>query len=359
MAAEAPQQANTYRAHAFRRGVSGMVAGQLSLTPDHIRFAYDSGSIELPFSTLKTRLGGNNDDQLFLEDPNHPDWTIYTSDLSILKDPLFVGDTRLKTQLEAIGKRQQRWSRVLTALAICFLVFLGLVGLAVSQKGRMVKAIAARVPSSWETQMGDQLYDQIKGSAKEVDASRFGDLDYVKEKLVPAVTNSGFVFKFHVIEEKTVNAFAVPGGHVFIHTGLLKVVSKPEELAGVLAHEMAHVTQRHAIRNLIESSGLYLIVQYFFGDASGLLAAMANSSQLLLKQKYSRDLEREADDVGWSYLVQAKINPRGMIDFFEKMKTEEAKLPVGTGPAWELLSTHPSTDERIRRLKKLHPEWQR
>src|ERR1043166_2144754 len=108
----------------------------------------------------------------------------------------------------------------------------------------------------------------------------------------------------------------------------------------------------------MESSGVFFWVRYFFvGDATGILAAIANSSELLLKQKYSRDFEREADDVGWNYLVQAKIDPRGMLDFFQKLKAEEANLPAGSGPGWDLLSTHPSSEERIRRLKKLHPEF--
>jgi predicted Zn-dependent protease len=241
-------------------------------------------------------------------------------------------------------------------VAIGFLVLLGIVGLALSQKSRMVRAIAMRIPISWEEDLGDKLYEQVKQSSRMVETKN-ADLDFVRERLLPVVANSGFKFRFHVIEDKSINAFAIPGGHVFIHTGLLKAVGRPEELAGVLAHEIAHVTQRHAFRKLIESSGLYLVVQYFLGDATGIMAAIANSSELLLKQKYSRDFEREADDVGWNYLVQAKIDPRGMLDFFQKLKAEEAKLPAGSGPGWDLLSTHPSSEERIRRLKKLHPEF--
>lgn len=351
------QPANTYRAHAFKRGTPGVVAGELFLKADQLNFAYAEGSLDLSLPNLKMRLGGNNDEQLFIEDPNHPDWLIYTNELAILKDPLIAKQAGYAPQLKDIDKRQKSWARFQGGLAIIFFGLLALVVAAISQKSRMSRAIAARIPIAWEQQLGDKLYEQIKSNSRIVEpGTNAATVDWVKSRLLSTVTNSGFTFKIHVLEEKSVNAFAVPGGHIFIHTGLLRIVSRPEELAGVLAHEMAHVTQRHAFRKLIESSGLYLIVQYFLGDATGLFAALADSSQLLLRQKYSRDFEREADDVGWSYLVRAKIDPRGMIDFFEKLKAEEAKAPMSSGPAFELLNTHPSSDERIRRLKKLHPE---
>ena len=334
----------------------GVTRGELFLKPGQILFAYADGALDLNFSAVRLRLGGTNTDQLFFEDPNHPDWTIYTNDLSVLKDPHLAGRADLRPELSKVTEQQKRWSWLLTVVAIGFLVLLGIVGLALSQKSRMVRAIAMRIPISWEEDLGDKLYEQVKQSSRMVETKN-ADLDFVRERLLPVVANSGFKFRFHVIEDKSINAFAIPGGHVFIHTGLLKAVGRPEELAGVLAHEIAHVTQRHAFRKLIESSGLYLVVQYFLGDATGIMAAIANSSELLLKQKYSRDFEREADDVGWNYLVQAKIDPRGMLDFFQKLKAEEAKLPAGSGPGWDLLSTHPSSEERIRRLKKLHPEF--
>jgi len=102
------------------------------------------------------------------------------------------------------------------------------------------------------------------------------------------------------------------------------------------------------LRKTIESLGLVLVLQSLFGDTSGILAMASQSSELLLQQKFSRDFEREADDVGWRYLVTAKIDPRGMIDFFRKLEKEAAK----TGSAQlTLLATHPATAARIERLE--------
>jgi predicted Zn-dependent protease len=131
----------------------------------------------------------------------------------------------------------------------------------------------------------------------------------------------------------------------------LKAARRPEEVAGVLAHELAHVTQKHGFRKIIESAGLMATIQFLFGDASGMLGVITESSRYLLNQKFSRDFEREADDVGWDCLVVARIDPRGMIDFFKTLKLEQEKSNVPVD-AVSFLSTHPPTKERIGRLEK-------
>src|SRR6185436_4717724 len=106
-------------------------------------------------------------------------------------------------------------------------------------------------------------------------------------------------------------------------------------------------------RNMFESAGLALIIQSLFGDASGLIAVASGGSEFLLRQKFSRDTEREADDVGWNYLLAANIDPRGMISFFAKMQKEMEKNPAAAAADGHLnlMSTHPATPERIARLE--------
>jgi len=124
----------------------------------------------------------------------------------------------------------------------------------------------------------------------------------------------------------------------------------------VLAHELAHVTRRHSFRNMIKSAGLILMVQMMFGDATGLLAFAAEGSRFLLQQKFSRDFEREADDTGWSYLREARIDPRGMITFFKKIKVIMANSGVGSMEnSLALLNTHPASQERI---DYLNAKWE-
>jgi len=101
---------------------------------------------------------------------------------------------------------------------------------------------------------------------------------------------------------------------------------------------------------------LYLVIQTFFGDLSGLAGAIVNNSAFLIDRKFSRDFEREADETGWNYLVQAKVNPRGMIEFFKKLSDEEiersGKDPLnGVANSMAFLSTHPATKERVEHLE--------
>src|SRR6185295_147454 len=166
----------------------------------------------------------------------------------------------------------------------------------------------------------------------------------IRSRLLPALTNSGYTFQFHIMQDTNVNAFAIPGGHVVILTGLLERADSAEEVAGVLAHEIAHVTKRHSMRSMMQSAGLVVLIQSIFGDTSGVVAILTQGSQFLIEQRFSRDFEREADDVGWNYLVRANIDPQGMIEFFEKLKKIVAASGMGQmESSLALLNTHPAT----------------
>jgi len=139
-----------------------------------------------------------------------------------------------------------------------------------------------------------------------------------------------------------------------IHTGLLLKAEAPEEILGVMAHELAHVEMQHSMRNLVEMLGLYAVISAVFGDVSGTAAILVNNAPYLLKMKFSRDHEREADTRGFEYLMKANLDPRGLVEFFRKIQQEqqESSTPNMEG-ALSILSTHPATDERINNLNKL------
>ncbi|MEN9868493.1 MAG: hypothetical protein RL748_4083, partial [Pseudomonadota bacterium] len=180
--------------------------------------------------------------------------------------------------------------------------------------------------------------------------------------LQPTLKKSRYKWQFMIVNDPQSNAFALPGGQVVIHSGLILKARNADEVLGVLGHEIAHVEQQHSVQNLIASAGAYLVVSALFGDVTGLTAVLVNSAPMLLAQSYSRHFEEEADEVGMSYLHLAGINPQGLISFFESLVKEEEKqwrkiendqTREAAKVGLQFLSTHPATEKRIANLKQL------
>jgi len=146
-----------------------------------------------------------------------------------------------------------------------------------------------------------------------------------------------------------VNAFAVPGGQVVLLRGLVERLRTPEELAGVLAHEIQHVLQRHATRLLLQHASTGLLLVAVSGDMTAVMAYGIESARVLGTLSYSRQLESEADVEGLRMLLAADIDPRGMIAFFETLRAGERGLP--SSPRY--LDSHPLAAERVESLKRL------
>jgi predicted Zn-dependent protease len=159
-------------------------------------------------------------------------------------------------------------------------------------------------------------------------------------------------FTIKVVEDPTVNAFALPGGFFFVDSGLILKADSEAELAGVMAHEIAHVAARHGTRQatrgeLAQLSMIPLMIiggpaAYGIYEASGLLVP-------LTFLKFSRGFEAEADYLGVQYMYKAGYDPGAFVDFFEKIQTMEKRKP---GTMSKMFSTHPPTDDRIAKSQK-------
>ena len=168
-------------------------------------------------------------------------------------------------------------------------------------------------------------------------------------------THDRFAWEAFLVRDRSVNAFALPGGFIGIHLGLIAMTVSRDELASVLGHELSHVTQRHIARRIAGDSKSTLLS--VAGLVAGLLAAsrgnieMANAAivggQAAAQQislNFSRDMEREADRVGFNVMTEAGFSPAGMVSMFERM--EQAYHLMDSG-AYPYLRTHPLTTERI------------
>lgn len=161
-------------------------------------------------------------------------------------------------------------------------------------------------------------------------------------------------WRFHIVDSKEVNAFAVPGGFIYVNRGLIERTTNMSQLAGVLGHEIGHVVERHSVKQMETAQranlGVTLGCILTRICESGAANAGINVGGTLFFAKHSRDAEREADYVAVDYLVRAGIDPRGIPQMFRILQEERQTRPDGVS-AW--FNTHPLEEERIERAEAL------
>jgi predicted Zn-dependent protease len=203
-----------------------------------------------------------------------------------------------------------------------------------------------------EIALGKQLAQQVERQSKIVNDPVIAE--YVNRIGQNLVRNSDakVPFTIKVIEDPTVNAFALPGGFFFVQTGLILKADNEAELAGVMAHEIAHVAARHGTRQATrgEIAQLATIPLIFMGGAAAY--GIYQASGILIPMgmlKFSREFESEADYLGLQYMYKTGYDPTAFVDFFEKIQTLEKRKP---GTIAKAFSTHPPTDARITKTQQ-------
>lgn len=200
-----------------------------------------------------------------------------------------------------------------------------------------------------EQALGKQFNRQVHDEMKVIDApAETAYLQRLGERIVAGAPKTPFDFTFHIVEDEAVNAFTAPGGHIYVNTGLIRAVDSEAELAGVLAHEIAHAVERHVTEQMSKMYGAQALASLALGNDPSLLQQLvAQVGGTAVFMKFSRDAEREADEKAVSYLVNAGIDPRGLTSFFEELAKEGGQPPRFL--AW--LQSHPLTRERIKDTK--------
>lgn len=329
--------------------------GAAFITNRGLNFQARETNVEIPLHLLEVQFDDAGEGKIIFRASDESGWTIITWDRSVLNFRSVPQIASLADQVEAQFTRRELSRRakvVLIFFASCTLIFwLGMIAM-----GAMVRSIVAKVPPEMEQKLGSGLIEELKDELDFVDdTNQLASLMVTAQPLF-AVLPQNHDWRFYIIKEASANAFALPGGHIAVTTGLLEMVDRPEEMLGVVAHEVAHVTQKHGFRHTIASAGPLLVLQVFLSGRGGSMAALAGGSALLVHQSFSQEYEKEADDVGWKYLVAARIDPRGMIEMFRKLRAVEPK----GGVVPKAFESHPDTEKRIARLeakwKRLRPK---
>ncbi len=205
------------------------------------------------------------------------------------------------------------------------------------------------VPLEWEEELGRYAAKDFLSKGQVCsDEEMVAAVEEMVERLNEAVPNAPYKFRVKILNTPDVNAFALPGGYIFVNSGLIEKARSPEEVAGVVAHEMQHVLMRHGIRNVMSRASIGLLVALFFGDVQGLAGFVVGAASELAALSFSREQEEEADAGGLELLYLARIDPAGMPSFFEVLIEKEEEVGISM-PSF--LSSHPETMERIAALK--------
>lgn len=293
----------------------------------------------------------NDGPGIFFHEAARPEVRFYTVDQSILRMPVL---RRCPDVAAVLGRRDLNRALRLTlyfALGCVLVVWLGSLAMSL-----MARAIVAKIPMAWEQKIGAPEIEALRKDSKLLDdTNAVAQLTALAAPLIQALPPERRDLKFYIADNSEPNAFALPGGYVVVNAGLLRLADHPEELLGVLAHELAHQTRRHAMRRNISAAGPTVIFGLFLHSENGLGNLLAVGSGLMVFQGFSQDYETEADDTGWDYLVAANIDPRGMIHMFQKLEAEENKQALhGLMP--QAFQSHPTTEKRIARLEK---KWEK
>ncbi|HBZ71651.1 MAG TPA: hypothetical protein DEP35_18765 [Deltaproteobacteria bacterium] len=238
------------------------------------------------------------------------------------------------------------------------LLILSCVGADGERVNPLKKVIGAEVGVDQEREWGEQFDREI---AKKVtlidDPIVVGFVNDLGQDIVRGIEPQPFIYRFRVILDPTLNAFAVPGGYVYIHSGTILAASSLEELAGVVGHEIGHVKGRHIAR-MQEKMAIPQLLAGIVGMGAAVAAknagpaVAAQAVNVAMQLKFSREFEAEADDLGMTFMSRAGYDPHGMAHFFEKIEAEERPGAVEIPP---YLYSHPALKDRIKAVEDEAP----
>jgi predicted Zn-dependent protease len=303
----------------------------------------------IPFSQLSLEAGGADRDQLVVKwQQDGQSRTLY------VRDPLAIAAIRhtappalvtLVDHVAASVRRARAKRRMALLAALGVLVALGL-GMWLTWDA-LVTWTVSLIPPAWERRIGEAalqealLQQEILREGPVVEA-----ISEITARLTSHIANSRYRFAVTVVRSPVVNAFALPGGYVVVFTGLIQAAKSPEEVAGVLGHEITHVLERHGLERIVHTLGIVAMAQMIMGQQQGLVGLAKQLGVELITLKYSREQETEADLLGLRLLCKAKVDPNGLVAFFERLaQSDNEKGRI------ELLSTHPMSAARATRLK--------
>lgn len=233
--------------------------------------------------------------------------------------------------------------KVFLQLVVTLLLFFA-IWLSLSQMPFIDQDQIKKVDSATEKKLGELILKAVKVSNKEINSSKLkGIIDTLKVAVCKAQNVDPNSIQTLIVQKEDVNAFALPNRQIVIYSGLIEYSKSPEEVAGVIAHELGHIEKNHVMKKLVKELGLAMIIT-LAGNNSG-FEIVKEAARTLSSSAFDRKQEKEADDFAFETLVKADIDPENLANFLFRM-SKESNVPEEL--VW--ISTHPDTKERAAEI---------
>ena len=339
-----------YTGKYFDSKTEGPTVAQISFLPTTLQITYQTISQNVPVTVywqihrlekeIETGTG-----KTILRYGSYPGQTLVVEQPGFLSayEAYYVPTPVAPTPAQQIPKPQKRG---LGVIYLFFLTLLALIPVGYFWALPAAADLAARkIPMAYEQKLGRMLAAQLipessSDSLKSVQLQRF-----VRQLTFSTPAQVQMI----VIRNPIPNAFALPGGTIVVHDAMLKIIQSPAELAGLVGHEYGHVASRHSLRALFRSLSGYFLISAIFGDVSAVFAVILQNAHAFKSLAYSRQFEKEADEMSLDMLRQNNQNPDGLIQLFKHLQHQNPKQTQEN----EYLSSHPLLSSRIKNIREL------
>ncbi len=338
----------------------GSVDARLSVSTEGILVTPEAGPAHtIPIQGMRLH---RDDSQALVASQAGGQWSVTCADPNFFRALETVAGNHLNNQLARLeGQKVSSRGKHLIGCFIALAIIGGMIWAIPSLFNKGVDATVESLPHSLDKTLGEAAQSSMDpGGTILDDEAILEPLQKIFDRLTPHAEMEGIEYKFRVVQSEVSNAYALPGGFITIFTGLIKESDSAEEVAGVLAHEIAHVYRRHGLRRVAQNAGLMVSLSLLFGNLGGLEKIALDLFTLAQVNDISQDHETDADLIGLRILVDARIDPRGLTTFFAKMKDVHGDQPKSI--SWA--SSHPRFDDRIetieRNLEEMEglPQWE-
>jgi predicted Zn-dependent protease len=299
----------------------------------------------LPFRGLRLR---RDDSGALIATSGDGAWSVSCMDPGFYRALETVAGNDLNQQLTTLGgqktsTRKKHLFSCAVVLVICGALLWSLPKLFQST----VSASVSALPMTVDEALGEAAQDAMDAGGSIVDDELIVQaVQTIVDRLAPHAAIDGLTYQFRIVRNEQANAYALPGGFITVFTGLMEQSTSPNQVAGVIAHEMAHAKLRHGLLKVAHSGAFSAAMAIIFGNVGGLESIALELFTLQQVNDHSQGAETEADVEGVRILVAAGIDPQGLVDSFLAMQKRYGDMPSAI--AWA--SSHPQFDERIESI---------